>query len=555
MRTQELKAPEAARQANDGSPAKWRRQLHGDLDNIVLKTLRKEPERRYASVEQLMEDIRRHLHGLPVTATPDSMWYRGRKFVRRNKIGVAAIVMVVLAVVVGVASTVREAHIAAANERRAQQRFNDVRKLANSLMFEIHDSIRDLPGSTPARRLIVTRALEYLDGLNDQSQGDTSLQKELAAAYERVGDVLGYPYAANLGDWPGALQSYRKALAIRESLAASASGDAQPQLDLAADYFKLAQILEASGDFTGALDAVRTALPITQKLAAAENNPARADQFAGSYYFIAGLLIRTGDPKAALENYRHAAAIREAAMQSSPGNLFLRVHLAADFAGESKSLEETGDLAHAVQTQARAISILQDVSRANSNSATLREYLGEAISRIAFYRLDQGNPTAGLEAYRQAHKVFQDLLAADSKDILAKSNFAFTDNGIASSLVALHEPTRAIKVFREAIARFEEMSPRTAGNRYPRSGLAESYSGLGTAYAALAAREDCPAAARRSYWEQARASCEKSFALWDEKQKLGELESGERREAREVAQCIAKCNSELGVSKLSSHPH
>jgi len=146
-------------------PANVQRRLRGDLDNIVLKALRKEPERRYTSAEQLAEDIRRHLQGLPVTATTDSVSYRVRKFVRRHQVGVAATVLIVVAISGGVISTVREARIAEANRRRAEARFNDVRKLANSFLFEFDDAIRNLPGSTPARSLVVKRALEYLDGL------------------------------------------------------------------------------------------------------------------------------------------------------------------------------------------------------------------------------------------------------------------------------------------------------------------------------------------------------------------------------------------------------
>jgi len=71
-------------------PGRVMRQLRGDIDNIVLKALRKEPTRRYASVELLAEDIRRHLQGLPVMATPDSASYRVGKFVRRHRAGVGA---------------------------------------------------------------------------------------------------------------------------------------------------------------------------------------------------------------------------------------------------------------------------------------------------------------------------------------------------------------------------------------------------------------------------------------------------------------------------------
>ena len=73
-----------ASRTSEGSPERLRRRLRGDLDNIVLMALRKEPERRYQSVEQLSEDIRRHLATLPVLARRDTLAYRGAKFVRRN---------------------------------------------------------------------------------------------------------------------------------------------------------------------------------------------------------------------------------------------------------------------------------------------------------------------------------------------------------------------------------------------------------------------------------------------------------------------------------------
>src|SRR5580765_3331433 len=140
---------------------KLRRRLKGDIDTIVLHALRKDPRRRYSSVEQFAEDIRRHLEGRPVTARRDSWKYRAGKFAIRHKLGVAATALVLMAVMGGVAATARQARIAAANQRKAEKRFSDVRKLANALMFEIHDSIQALPGSTPARKIIVQRSQEY----------------------------------------------------------------------------------------------------------------------------------------------------------------------------------------------------------------------------------------------------------------------------------------------------------------------------------------------------------------------------------------------------------
>jgi non-specific serine/threonine protein kinase/serine/threonine-protein kinase len=159
-------------------PSTSNRRLRGDLDNIVLRALRKEPERRYASVEQFSEDIRKHLEGLPVSARPDTLAYRGSKFVRRHKWAVMAAGLAVLALLGGMAATLREAYIAENESKRAERRFSDTRQLANSLLFEVYDAIENLPGATPARKILVDRALQYLDKLANEAKGDLSLQRE-----------------------------------------------------------------------------------------------------------------------------------------------------------------------------------------------------------------------------------------------------------------------------------------------------------------------------------------------------------------------------------------
>src|SRR6185312_5848111 len=104
------------------------------------------------------------------------------------------------------------------------------------LMFEVHDSIKDLPGATPARKLVVSKALEYLDTLSKDASSDLDLQRELATAYQRVGDVQGGSADANLGDTQGALQSYKKSQGIRESIARVRPHDVRAKRDLVDIY-------------------------------------------------------------------------------------------------------------------------------------------------------------------------------------------------------------------------------------------------------------------------------------------------------------------------------
>ena len=203
-----------------------RRRLAGDLDNIVLMALRKEPQRRYASVAQFSDDIRRHLEGLPVVAREDTLGYRTSKFMTRHKLGVAAAALVFVLLLAGVAAIFREARLAAENGRRAEQRFKDVRELANSDLFELHDAIEQLPGSAPVRNLVIQRALKYLSKLSQDAAGDRDLMRELAAGYERIAHLQGNFSGPGIGDSRAALDSLRKAVAIREQLVTSSQRDA-----------------------------------------------------------------------------------------------------------------------------------------------------------------------------------------------------------------------------------------------------------------------------------------------------------------------------------------
>ena len=518
---------------------RWSHELSGDLDNILLKALRKEPDRRYSSVEQFAADLRRYLEGRPVLARKDSWRYRTGKFVQRHVVIVAATVIVILTLALGMVTTLRE-------KRVAESRFNDLRKLANSLIFEIDDSIADVPGSTAARTLLVNRALEYLDNLARQAKGDASLQMELATAYERVGDVLGYPFSANLGEPARALESYEKATKILETLSTSRPTDLKVKQALANNYIRVANVLEAKGDLPGALASVRKAVLIVEALADSGLKDAEeADQYAGSYYITARLLSKTGDSAAALENYRRAASIRQTALNSNPTSIPLRTHLAADYAGMAQSLKTEGDRTQAISDQAKAVEILGEVCKHLPKSAALPEFLAEAINRLGTFQKQDGDAQAALASFEEAHALFGGLLAKDSRNSLAKVNFAFSDLGIAKSLIQLGHPNSAGKPLREALKIFEDLSPDTTSNRYVRTGLAEAYAAMGEFSAALAISAKHASGENREHWREARSWYEKSLGMWVNKKNRGELDGGERDEEKLSLDNIARCDAAL----------
>jgi non-specific serine/threonine protein kinase/serine/threonine-protein kinase len=252
--------------ADSTRPASFAKALSGDLDTIVLKALRKEPSRRYASVGD-GPGYPAAPPGPPRVRAPRLVGYRAGKFARRHRVGMAAASIVLVSLMAGLFWNLREARRARAAEARAERRFAEVRKEANSNLFELNDAIKRLPGSTPARALLVRRALEYLDGLAKEKGTDAALRRELAEAYQKVGDVqAGSTEAGNLGQTAEALKSYGKAVVLREALAAEAPADPERRQELATTYSTKGRVLAMTGDVSGSLSDFRKALRLREEL-------------------------------------------------------------------------------------------------------------------------------------------------------------------------------------------------------------------------------------------------------------------------------------------------
>lgn len=495
----EVKPPSEA--AGD---ARLRRALAGDLDNIVRLALRKDPARRYVSVEQFAGDIRRYLEGRPVTARPEGVLYRARKFVGRHRLTVAAAALAVLSLVAGIVSTVIQARRADAQAAKTQRRFQQVRKLANTFVFDVYDGMADLPGTAKLRAGVVATALEYLDSLAADAEGETALQAELAAAYKRVGDVQGNPALSGLGQTKAGLASYEKAIAILERLAKAENPDPKLLSDLGNLHRTTGYVWMSSGDARRAIEHHERSIAVWERLKPRGEDIEVDTRIAQAWGMMGQALVALGDSRAAVE--RHTAAVgllREwlprKTMPTTRGTLSLFLYDLAE------GRRDTGDLKGAVaaleeSARIRREILAQDPKAFNSrrrlfslnfalaavhghpfvfnlgNQAVAERYAAEALreaERMAAE--DQGSDRSVRDRMfgnwimgcvllpkepRRALPYLEAALsyAGGGKDVLHDESYANTQEALGLALLAAGDRRRGLELLTSAVATLERIS-------------------------------------------------------------------------------------------------
>ena len=406
--------------------------LRGDLDNIVLKAIRKEPERRYASVGQFSEDIRHYLEGRPVIARKGTFNYRAEKFIKRNKVAVAAAALIILSLIGGMVATAIEAHRANQQRARAERRFNEVRRLANSLLFELHGAIENLPGSTAARELLVKRALEYLDSLAQEAGGDVSLQGELASAYVKVGNVQGNPNNANLGDTDGALKSYREAEKISGQILSASPTDSEALRSLAVCREKMSDVQAAIGDITAAANSERKSLAMFKALAEADPKNVRAQRSLAISYIKMGDVLgnsnfpNAGDEAGAMINYGASSAVWQALDAANPNNPDIRSWLGRIHERIGAILEQQGKIDAALESYRESQTIREALAKENPQNTDAVRDVAIADEKMGNVMTVLKNLTAALENRIRSLQIFKRLADADPRNAQAQQSLAIS---------------------------------------------------------------------------------------------------------------------------------
>ncbi len=408
------------------SALRLRRRLRGDLDNIVLMALRREPVRRYASVEQFSEDIRRHTENLPIVARKSSLVGQARKFIERNKTGAIAAALILVTLVAGIAATMYQARRAAHQAHNAERRLSELRGLTNSLMFELSDEIDR--GPTQARIVLVRKASEYLNRFSQETNGDSSVQHELATSYLKLGDLQGRPYRPNIGDSAGALVSYRHALQLLEPLAASDSANVEIQSATATAYERIGFLSHRMGESGEAKDYTRRALMMREALWASDkSNHEYRRRLADSYIYLGDVAIATRQEEI-IKRYRRALELREELAREEPSNTqnLRDVAQALQRIGNLKLADD--DAAHnreSWESNARALRLREQVAASSSANVQDQRSLADQLMLTGDSLLRLGKANEAIENYERALELFRSLAMTDPANAEARRDLSF----------------------------------------------------------------------------------------------------------------------------------
>ncbi len=484
-------------------------ELDSDLDNIVLMAMRKQPERRYQSVDQLADDIRRYLSGRPVLARQDSFWYRARKFATRNRFKIAGATLIFASLVAALAislsqsrqaqtarqvaetqraiaerereraeSGFQQAELARAAESQqrltadrerdqavreraqAEQRLTQLFDLADKTLFDIHDAVAKLPGATEARRALVRTTLDYLESIEREHGLDDRARLALGAAYARIAAVQDSPTRPSLGDAEGARASYNKAEALLAPLFAQKKNSPDVLTRWIEVEAGLAKLSASRFDLHQGVERYLKLLPIAHRLAELAPSDRQALKQEAALHGELGLVLQPLDIAAAHDHSSQQIAMMTELVARFPDDRDLKQELGVSLAGEAGSLKDSGDFARSVEYFERSIRIREQFLEAEPTNVLVQRNLLVVYGNYATLLGISWSPNIGhfAEARTYCEKsvaLARKLASADPQDRTARY-----DLGISLAHLGMVEPTPeqipdSMRILKEAMALIE----------------------------------------------------------------------------------------------------
>ncbi len=421
--------------------------LPSDLDLIVRRAMHPDPALRYPSASVLADDLQRFLDRRPILARPDSFFYSARRWVQRSPLTAVALVIALVSASAGAGAAYYQG-------RRAERRFQQVRSLATSFVFQFDDKLKDLSGSLPARTFAVETALHHLDSLSLEASGDPGLQSELAAAYLSVARIQGDPSSANIGQSDQAFASLEKSLQLSRHLLQLDPKNISATRTLAGALSTKGILLAfVRRQRPAGIDALREAVLTANRLS---HSPSLEDL---RIILIANVrlaeLLTPANPKEGMPFYNTALAAASDAFAISHDDKD-RVSAGAALIGVARIHRDLGNPGEVIRRMNDAAALYAPILAADPNSRNTRRQLSIIYQELARalgnpYFFNVGQPRQALEALQRADSLREAQRSADSTNIDIPAGTALLLSNRAAIQLSL-DPALALQTANSALA-------------------------------------------------------------------------------------------------------
>jgi tetratricopeptide (TPR) repeat protein len=376
--------------------------------------------------------------------------------VSRHKAAVAASAFVVIALIVSTIVSLVYYRTAAAAHYRAEARFNDVRELARFVLFDFDQAISS--GTTPARKALIERALDYLRRIEAEPGRDASLTAELVDGYLKMGDLQGNLYGPNLGDAAAARTSYESALRIAQS--------ARPpdHLRVARAQVKLADLLAFSGQRNEAVERFREAYKLFEQHSQSDPNSSRTR--VGLLRRIAFAEYQMGDLQAALRDYQASLSLARKASEAQPSDPANRREFALGLLRTGEMQARLGQIDEGLPLMKEALRIYEQMAEANPESAGVTRNIGMTSMLIGDVLMAARNHSDAAQYFRRAMELSRSLSTSDPQNEQYRRDLHNSLGRLADALARIGQKDEARSLTREALSILRPLAQKPDASQY-----------------------------------------------------------------------------------------
>ena len=402
------------------------RALRGDLDNIVVRALKKAPVERYANAALLADDLRRYLNNEPVSARPDALGYRAAKFVRRHRIGVAAGAIVVTALSVGIGVALHEA-----NEARRQR--VQAEGLIEFMLGDLRKKLQPV-GRLDVLDAVGTKALDYY-AAQDTGRLDADALGRRARALHLIGEI-----AERRGSLDEALRVFQRAADSTAELLARSPHDGQRLFDHAQSVYWVGYIARQRGQLARAEASFRQYQTLARELT--QLDPGNLDWRTETAYADVNLGVLYLESSRSAQALKTFVDARDALVGIVAARPELNLDLADTWGWIAKAREALNQFDAAADAQRIKVGVLRALPDAARNTHAQR-LIANAAYELGRLQLALGHARLAARATQDALAQTEALVAVDAASTEVLAHMAFARVSLAEIQLALRERAAA----------------------------------------------------------------------------------------------------------------